>query len=38
MVPPRLLVEAVPRSPAPDDSTMLRTFSLITARCGDRPL
>ncbi len=38
IAPPRLLVEAVPRSPAPDASTTRPTSSEITARCGDSPL
>ena len=38
MAPPRLLVDAVPRSPAPDDRITRLTFSLVSARDGERPL
>ena len=38
IAPPRLLVEATPRAPAPDDSITRPTFSLVTARETTRPL
>ena len=38
MAPPRLLVEATPSEPAPDDRVTRATFSEVIERETDRPL